>query len=289
MTSEKIDVGELLSREESNTLEFKRELHDLASNSGRGEFVKDVLALSNCTAPERKSYMVIGVQDARHGGKVVGVERPLNGEQIAQILAEYCEPVPEVHVSNVSYRRKTIGLVEIAWSPMFPYFARRDLGGTLISGAGYVRRDGVVGKLTPAEMEHLLRAKAARLGPAIIQDPLLCGFIGFGHFHGPRGPILRVANVSEATIQEVRVTFDIVWKLDASVFRRQPSFEGPLNSGESRELELDLRSLYLETPDGKGISQSSGHAKWLDVTARIEFRNRHGLLSELQAHAIVLD
>jgi hypothetical protein len=208
---------------------------------------------------------------------------------VAQILVEYCEPPVTAHVMNVPYHRKTLGVIQVEWNGMFPYFARRDLGSTLAVGVGYIRRDSTIGRLTPAEIEYLMRAKASRLGPIIAQEPLLCGFVNYGHFTGPHGPILRVTNVSDATVNDIRVLFDVTWTPDPRVFTRQPSWGGPLNAGGSREVELDLRNLYLPTSDGKGVSSAGDKPKWLDVTARVHYRDRNGLVSEIQARSIVVD
>src|SRR5947209_3400341 len=107
MSNASVDVAQLIAREESNNLEFKQSFYDLSNNNGKGEFVKDVLALANCVSPETDSFLVCGVQDRKHGGKVPGIASPLNSDQLAQIVAEYSEPVPLVHVTNEKYRSKT--------------------------------------------------------------------------------------------------------------------------------------------------------------------------------------
>ena len=59
--------ADLLKRPESETLDFKRELHDFSDPDKRTEFAKDIICLAN-TPRESSAYIVFGVDWTPEGG-----------------------------------------------------------------------------------------------------------------------------------------------------------------------------------------------------------------------------
>lgn len=279
----------LIGSPEARNIEFKQQAHDFATNNGNGEFIKDVLSLANCAAPEAASYLLFGVQDPRRGNQVPGISQTLDRDRLSQLLAEYTEPVPDFRIDNVNLDGKTIGVVGLFWTESFPYFPRRDLGSALHVGVGYTRRDGIVGRMTPPELELAFRAKAARLGPLLIQEALQCGFVDAGHWSGPNGPILRVSNVSDSIVRDVEIVIDVWSKADPRVFRRDRLYNaGSMGPGESKEAEVRLDIVYFY-PDVENVFRDSAKKKWLEVLGRIRYRDRYGLLKEIQVSTFLVD
>jgi Putative DNA-binding domain len=278
----------LIRSREARNIEFKQQAHEFTTNTGKGEFIKDVLALANCSTPELASYLLFGVQDPGKGNEVPGISQMLDRDRLSQLISEYTEPVPDFRIDNLSFDGKTIGVVGLFWTESFPYFSRRDLG-SLHVGVGYTRRDGIVGRMTPTEIEFHYRAKAARLGPLLIQEPLECGFVDAGHWSGPNGPVLRVSNVSDSIVRDVDIVFDVWSKADPSVFRRNKAYDaGSMGPGTSKQAELHLELGYFYPQAGNILSDPAAR-KWLEVLARIRYRDRYGLLKEIQTSTFLVD
>jgi hypothetical protein len=52
---------DLLNRPEGDTLDFKRQLHDLSSPEGEGEFIKDCIAMAN-TPRESSGFIILAAR-----------------------------------------------------------------------------------------------------------------------------------------------------------------------------------------------------------------------------------
>jgi hypothetical protein len=273
----------LIAEDESRNVEFKQSGYDLAVSEQKGEFVKDILALANVTEREKNSYLLLGVEDRRHGGRILGIAEPLDADRLTQIIVSYTSPSIEMRVAHVTLDGKTVGIVGVLWTETHPYYALRDIGSTLSSSFVYTRRGATVGRLSLQELEYLIRAKGTRTGSMVAQDPLQCGFVDGGHWAGPTGPVLRIVNVADTIVNEIHLVFDVVSKVDASIFYRATIFTGiALEPEASREVELDLRTLSM-MKDGKQVTTDSSIGRWLDVTARIRYRDRFGFLREIQS------
>ena len=281
----------LIASEESRLLEFKQEWYDLEQASGKAEMVRDLLALANSAYLDAPSILIVGVQDRRHGGALVGLKKGIDLDQMVQVYSTYATPVPDFRLSQHELNGALINVVGVFVTPTRPYYPTRDLG-TLTANAFYVRRGAVNGVMTAPEILSILTADAHLRGERQTGDsPLLMGFVEKGEWTGPRGPIVRVANITDTPLADVDLVFDVRLSRDPTNLTRIRSF-GPLTlePRESKEAELDLRggSFYV---GGKRIDASLApqQDKWLDITARVRFRDAYGMLKEETASIYVLD
>lgn len=286
------DIRFLLRQDEDPRLEFKQEWYDLDRAAAKAEMVKDVLALANCSLRDSASYLVAGIQDRRHGGAIIGLQASLDRDRITQIVQSFANPIPEIQVQNAMVDGKLIGILGIGWTPQHPYFAFRDFERILLSSVFYTRRGGVVGHMTPAEIEAAFRRKGQRFGAPFSDEPLQFGFINTGKWSGPYGPIVRFQNVSEEPIADIQLVFDVRLSRDGAYFMRRPSFNGlTLGPGDSREVELPLRELSFSTSSGRSLIPwtSNSDDRWLEVMARLRYRQRSGYFREVVFSSFVLD
>lgn len=113
----------LIAEDESRNVEFKQSDYDLAVSEQKGEFVKDILALANVTEREKNSYLLLGVEDRRHGGRILGIADPLDADRLTQIIVSYTSPSIEMRVAHVTLDEKTVGIIGVLWTETHPYYA----------------------------------------------------------------------------------------------------------------------------------------------------------------------
>ena len=143
---DEIQVFALIAEGENARIEFKREL-DLTVARSKAEFIKDVIALAN-TAQD-VGYLLVGVDD----NKMIVGTRPLEEEQIQQILSTYitppviatCEivPIPSVGFSSIA-------ILEIRPSKK-PHSVARTIE-QLQQNRVFVRHSNVVAEASPDEI-----------------------------------------------------------------------------------------------------------------------------------------
>lgn len=105
MNSKRLE--ELLKENESIYLEFKEGL-DLAGNSGKAKFVREVLSLAN--SPIRVGYLILGIEDQTN--RLVGVDG-ITEETVQQIVAEWCTPPIKFGFQLVEHQGKKLGVMQI--------------------------------------------------------------------------------------------------------------------------------------------------------------------------------
>ncbi|MFN0051624.1 MAG: RNA-binding domain-containing protein [Planctomycetales bacterium] len=146
----------LLKRHESDTLDFKRELHDFTTAEGRDAFVKDVVCLAN-TPRNEPSYLVFGVDYTPEAGtRLIGLSHQEDGAKIVDQLDEkHVQPRPTVHYIPVSRESKAFGILEIPVQTEIgrPFLPARDLAGMKCHDV-WLRRDSKNGK---ANADDLMR------------------------------------------------------------------------------------------------------------------------------------
>src|SRR5437764_1123331 len=108
-------LSQLLEASETDLLEVKREWWDLESKTGKATFVKQVLAMANRLAPSESGFIIIGVEDKKAGGAILGVDISPPQETLAQILGTYTSPVPRFNVGEVRIGEKKVGVIEVTW------------------------------------------------------------------------------------------------------------------------------------------------------------------------------
>lgn len=283
----------IMAEDEGPSLEFKRQWYDLARDADKAEMIRDILALANSAGPDQPALLVVGVEDRKRGGAVVGIDAPLDLDRITQILSSYVTPIPELRACSVEVQGRRVGVLGVFWTPQQPFAPYRDYGHSLRASAFYMRRNGIVGVMTAAEIDAAFRAKGLRLGAPFAGSPIQVGFISAGKWSGPTGPIVRFQNVTTTPITDVQLVFDVRMSRLADVFARVRSFDGlHLAPGESREAELQLQHLRLVGADGRDVQpypdQRYGDY-WLDVTARVRYRSTEGHLLEASASTFVVE
>ena len=110
-------VQALIAREESQLLEFKQEWYDLEQASGKAEMVRDLLALANSAYVDAPSLLIVGVQDRRHGGELIGLKKGIDLDQMVQVYSTYTTPVPDFRLSQHELNGALINVVGVFVTP----------------------------------------------------------------------------------------------------------------------------------------------------------------------------
>ncbi len=281
-------IGGWLKERESNLLEFKREWYELSSKAGKAEFVKDVLALANSTVPTKSGFLVIGIEDDGEE-RLVGVPHSPTAEQLAQILASWIEPVPDVSFQQVDVSGTTIDVLEVAHAPFRPYYAIRDFPQVLSTNLVYVRRGPTIGTLTIPELEIMIRQKGAILKTVASSDPVVSGFIEIPNAGSPFRLVGRVQNISDRPVI-LSTVWNVVWARDARAVYRRPSFSGrTLYPGEAVEDENDLSSVYFYV-EGTQVARGTDVGNRLfDVRWNVHYRDHQGFFQSAEHFILVAD
>lgn len=121
---------------ETDKIDLKREL-DLSGNPSRGEFAKDVSAISN--KGKGQGYIIIGVLDNKQLKRIIDDPNmyicgfyPLNidglYQTMLQTLRKYVDPCPEIEYRELGppIIPKKIGILVIASSNQRPHVIRED-------------------------------------------------------------------------------------------------------------------------------------------------------------------
>src|SRR5687768_12354051 len=80
------ELAKLVRRGESAVLEFKREWWDFDNKVGKATFAKDILAMANSLNEGDVGHIVVGVEDKKAGGAVIGVNKTPSSDTVAQVL-----------------------------------------------------------------------------------------------------------------------------------------------------------------------------------------------------------
>ncbi len=282
------ELTALLEQVEGERLEFKRDWYDLDSKRGRAEFSKDVLAMANTLPQGQRGHIVFGVDDARRGQGVVGVEKTPTPEQVAQILGSYCRPVPDVTLEiHVGLAGSAVDVLTVRSSPNQPHYATRDVAGTLSSSVVYTRHGPTVATLTPPELENLIRAKDARLGRAETLGPLVAGFVALPDF-GPGEFAVRVRNVTEEPLDGVSAILDVWLVYPRRALNRVPLLtSATLAPGEVREVVWPVSRQDFYDERGRIDVRGKIWSQWLDIRLYLRYRDRDGVLQQIVKDASV--
>lgn len=293
------ELERLVKSDESDLLEFKREWYDLRRAEGKATFAKAVLAFANTTRPDGPAFLVFGVEDARRGSKILGVNDPPDPETVSNILAQYILPPADAYCRHYELDGKRISVVTVSWSPARPHHSVREHPKILSTDVVYVRRDRTIGTATLPEIEAMIREKDTQLGPFVSRDPIQCGFVQKSDSAGTGVVTARVTNVTTEPVGGIDVTFDVRNALAPELFERIGRLRNAvLKPGESREVELrlDARTFYVPrfdpaTRERKWDSVRPGsHVGdgWFDVTLHVHYRDRDGFIRHVE-HRITVD
>ena len=141
-------IEDLLSQEESTTLDFKRQI-GFSSDKDKHEFAKDISALANTQG----GAIVYGKEDKREGGKIVGIlPETFEPDQMHQIISQRCDPPPAFEARIVKSGEKYFVVLEVPESKLKPHevVQNREV---------WVRRGATSDKATQKEREEMARRR----------------------------------------------------------------------------------------------------------------------------------
>jgi hypothetical protein len=277
------NISALIAGGETDLVEFKREWWDLDSKLGKGHFVKDVLAMANAVTPTESGFIVVGVEDRKVGGGVLGVSNTPPQETVAQILNTYTTPVPRIRLDEALCAGNKLSIIEVIWTEYHPYFATRDVDTVLSTDAVYTRRAGTVGRLKPVEFERLIRAKETRLGKITELSPLNVGFVELPMIGGSEKVSIRVENITEEPVTNINASVDIILvQYRRAVYRRRLILDLTLEPGQTREFDFRTSDGSYYDENGKVLNlRGSMGTTWIDLCLRLTYRGRDGFLDEV--------
>jgi hypothetical protein len=134
----------LAQEDESNTLEFKREIN-LESETAKSEFAKDVSALANTFG----GSILFGKEDKRQGGRIIGINpQTYDADKMQQIIAQRCDSPPAFTSKLIERNGKWFAVLEVPQSTLRPIEIVQ-------SRVVWVRRDKTTGRATQKEREEM--------------------------------------------------------------------------------------------------------------------------------------
>ena len=132
----------LIARTESPTLDFKEDGYDLQDNIGRGNFIKDLLAMAN-TPRDSSAYIILGVRwTPESGSTVVGMKHQFDDADFQDKLGyDRVQPNPCFNYYPLNVDGNQVGILEIPVIKRGPYTPIKDFPSlSLHLGAVYYRR-----------------------------------------------------------------------------------------------------------------------------------------------------
>jgi len=156
------DFSELLSRAESDTLDFKATQYDFSGSDDekkekRAKFVKDILCLAN-TPKQSPAYIVLGVNRLRDGtNDLWGIAQHVDDAVLQDKVTGWLHPNPRFSYETVQYQGKSYGLITIpAAREMGPFFCIGDgVGDILTPNRLYFRRSSKNAIASPEEQRAI--------------------------------------------------------------------------------------------------------------------------------------
>lgn len=128
------EIDDLILEWETPCVDFKRELY-LGNAGEKAEFIKDIIALANTQADDRR-WLIIGIDDKTRELFEPPVipdrgywHTQLNQNKIEHILSSYVAPYIEVRYELIEYRKGKVGKIEVLRNPAkVPYRVIKSLG-----------------------------------------------------------------------------------------------------------------------------------------------------------------
>ncbi len=119
----------LLQRPEGETLDFKSRAYNLASDSDKADFIKDVICMAN-TPREEPSYILLGVKKRNDGtSELWGLDRYLDDADLQAQFPARVQPVPELTYEVFPYEGKDFGIITIPPRRIGPCLPIKDFPG----------------------------------------------------------------------------------------------------------------------------------------------------------------
>ena len=109
-----VDIGSLLNRPESQTLDFKASGYDLSEKRQKRNFAKDVASLAN-TPRDSEAYIVLGVKKLNSGSfELHGLDKEIDDSDLQSVASSLLEPSPRFMYEACEYDGVTLGLITIS-------------------------------------------------------------------------------------------------------------------------------------------------------------------------------
>jgi hypothetical protein len=150
------ELTRLIYSDEGPKLDFKRQSWNLDTKEGKGEFIKDILAMTNAFGTI--GYLIVGVGDEPSRPLASIENQGLSEERLQQIVKEYVEPPIEFIYGETNLHGKTIGVVIIPASKGKPHWAKKRIG-ALRDRTFYIRRGSTTDLATLSELEQMIRER----------------------------------------------------------------------------------------------------------------------------------
>jgi len=150
------ELTRLIYSDEGSKLDFKRQSWNLDANEGKGEFIKDILAMTNAFGDN--GYLIVGVGDERERPLETVENQGLSEERLQQIIKEYVEPAIEFVYEEITLHSKLIGVITIAPSEAKPHWAKKQIG-SLRDRRFYIRRGSITDSAGLSDLERMFREK----------------------------------------------------------------------------------------------------------------------------------
>lgn len=151
-----LDFLALLGQPEGETIDFKLTFHDFATDKGKGDFVRDILAMSN-TPRSCSAYIIVGVKDTNGSRTLVGASTTLDEVAFQSQLRDRVYPVPVLRFSVHRHENKDFGVIELPpekYGPCTPVRTNPQL--KLFEGQVWFRRGSSNDIAKSADLQRIL-------------------------------------------------------------------------------------------------------------------------------------
>lgn len=145
-------LKKLLSEDEGDTLDFKRDQYPFAGAlpEKKGELLKDILAFAN-TPRREDAHILIGVEEVKGGPhRVVGVTLHLDDAGLQQFVNSKTRRPVIFSYETCNFEAKSLGVIRIP-PQAGPFYLEKDYGG-LRRHEVYIRRGSSTAVATPDEI-----------------------------------------------------------------------------------------------------------------------------------------
>ena len=153
-----VELTRLIHSDEGPKLDFKRQSWNLDTKEGKGEFIKDILAMTNAVG--QIGYLIVGVGDEPPPKRTLeSIENQgLSEERLQQIISDYVEPPIEFVYEEANLLGNVIGVIRIPPSNAKPHWAKKQIG-PVRDRTFYTRRGSTTALATLPELERMFRER----------------------------------------------------------------------------------------------------------------------------------
>jgi hypothetical protein len=104
----------LISKNESSTLDFKEHLYDFNNDSNlinTSKYVKDIISFCN-TIRNEKSYIIFGIKENDDKNECIGISKSIDDSILQEKIKDKVFPRPIFKYFTFTYNTKTFGIIE---------------------------------------------------------------------------------------------------------------------------------------------------------------------------------